>query len=90
MSTQYHGTIAVNVHAPMLLSNMLFPYLLSLVMTSYFCETGVPPDQQYNNNIISFTLTIHFGMVKTVVQLAHTACSTVHHGFVDNYLSELK
>ena len=38
---------------------------------------------------ISSTLMIHCGMVKVVVQLAHAAHSTTHHGFVNNYLSQL-
>ena len=29
------------------------------------------------------------GMVKVVVQLAHAACSTIHHGFANSYLSQL-
>ena len=38
---------------------------------------------------VSFMLMIHCGMVKVVVQLAHAAHSTIHHGFVNNYLSQL-
>jgi hypothetical protein len=33
--------------------------------------------------------TIPCGMVKVVVQLAHAAHSIIHHGFVNNYLSQL-
>jgi hypothetical protein len=38
---------------------------------------------------LSFMLMIPCGMVKVVVQLAHAAHSTIHHGFVNNYLSQL-
>ena len=38
---------------------------------------------------VFFILTIHCGMVKVVVQLAHAAHSTIHHGFVNSYLSQL-
>ena len=36
-----------------------------------------------------FMLLIPCGMVEVVVQLAHAAHSTIHHGFVNNYLSQL-
>jgi hypothetical protein len=37
----------------------------------------------------SSMLMIPCGMVKVVVQLAHAAHLTIHHGFVNNYLSQL-
>ena len=41
--------------------------------------------------ILHFMLTIHCGMVMVVVQPAqcHAAHSTIHHGFANNYLSQL-
>ena len=57
----------------------------SFVGNDYFCEIGVPPGQGW-----SIDTTFHaYGMVKVVVQLAHAAHSTIHHGFVNNYLSQL-
>ena len=51
----------------------------SLIGNDCFCETGVPPGQRYN---YTHTLFYATGMVKVVVQLAHAAHSTIHHGFV--------
>ena len=59
----------------------------SFVGNDYFCETGVPPGQGYRT--LPSMLMIPCGMVKVVVQLAHAAHSTIHHGFVNNYLSQL-
>ena len=39
--------------------------------------------------LVPFILMILCGMVRIVVQLAHAAHSTIHHGFVNNYLSQL-
>ena len=39
--------------------------------------------------IMSSMPMIQYGMVKVVVQLAHAAHSTIHHGFVNNYFSQL-
>ena len=39
--------------------------------------------------VVPFMLMIPCGMVKVVVQLAHAVHSTIHHGFVNNYLSQL-
>ena len=39
--------------------------------------------------VVPSMLMIPYGMVKVVVQLAHAAHSTIHHGFVNNYLSQL-
>ena len=44
---------------------------------------------QDNHGAPHSILTIHCGMVKVVVQLAHAAHSTIHHGFVNSYLSQL-
>ena len=44
---------------------------------------------QVKHGVISFMLTTLRGMVKVVVQLAHAEHSTIHHGFVNNYLSQL-
>ena len=38
--------------------------------------------------VILFMLMIPCGMVKVVVQIAHAAHSTIHHGFVNNFLSQ--
>ena len=59
----------------------------SFVGNDYFCETGVPPGQHWS--YIASMLMIPCGMVKVVVQLAHAAHSIIHHGFVNNYLSQL-
>ena len=34
-------------------------------------------------------LMMPYGMVRVVVQLAHAPYSTIHHGFVNSYLSQL-
>ena len=51
----------------------------SFVGSDYFCETEVK-----FGTVVHFMLTIPCGMVEIVVQVAIT-----HHGFVDNYLSQL-
>jgi hypothetical protein len=38
--------------------------------------------------VVPSMLMIPCGMVKVVVQLAHAAHSTIHHGFANNYLSQ--
>ena len=40
-------------------------------------------------DLAPFMLLIPCGMVEVVVQLAHAAHSTIHHGFINNYLSQL-
>ena len=44
-------------------------------------ETGEPPGQWFDNILVSY------GMWSTKHMLH--ACSTIHHGFVNNYLSQL-
>ena len=59
--------------------------LLMLVMTTFVrlvCH-------QVSDILVPFILMIPCGMVEVVVQLAHAAHSTIHHGFVNNYLSQL-
>ena len=51
----------------------------------YFCENGVPPGQTWSN---SFYSADPLWVDEAVVQLAHAAHSTIHHGFVNNYLSQ--
>ena len=84
MSTQVLA-IALNAHVQILLSSVLSTYLLSLVMTisvRLVCHRA-------KGGVIPFMLMIPCGMVKVVVQGAHAAHSTIHHGFVNNYLSQL-
>ena len=60
--------------------------LLSLVMITF---VKLVYHQVSPLTILSSMLMIPCGMVKVVVQLAHAAHSTIHHGFVNNYLSQL-
>ena len=57
----------------------------SYVGNDYFCESGVSLVKVG----LPFMLMIHCGMVKIVDQLLHAAHSTIHHGFVNNYFSQL-
>ena len=51
--------------------------------------TVKPVCHQVNVGIMPSILMIPCGMVKVVVQLAHATHSTIHHGFVNNYLTQL-
>ena len=70
----------------MLLSSGQSTYLPTLVMITF---VKLVCHQVSSIVILSSMLMIHCGMVKVVVQLAHAAHSTIHHGFVNNYLSQL-
>ena len=71
---------------PVLTHHVPIPHHHSLVMTTsvrLVCH-------QVNDGAVLFSmLMIPCGMVKVVVQLAHAAHSTILHGFVNNYCSQL-
>ena len=83
-----HICFLVNAHAPMQMSNILSTYPLLLVMTIFVklvCH-------QVNRMLITsptVKMLIPCGMVKVAIQIAHAAYSTIHHGFVNNYHSQL-
>ena len=79
-------TLCMHVHAQIAMSNNLSTYPLLLAMTT---SVRLVCHQVKAGALIPSMLMIPCGMVKVVVQLAHAAHSTIHHGFVNNYLSQL-
>jgi hypothetical protein len=83
---RFKATLRLNVHARIAMSNLLPVYLPLLAMTT---SVRLVCHQISSLTLKSSMLIIPCGMVKIVVQLAHAANSTIHHGFVNNYLSQL-
>jgi hypothetical protein len=79
-------TISVHTHALSLTSSIISIYHLMLAMIT---SVRLVCHQVNSLTMMSSMLMIPCGMVKVVVQLAHAAHSTIHHGFVNNYLSQL-
>ena len=80
-------TMPVYAHAPTLTNSILSTvYHLLLVMIT---SVRLVCHQVSAMLLIPFILMIPCGMVKVVEQIAHAAHSTIHHGFVNNYLSQL-
>ena len=83
------ATFRLNVHTQIAVSKLLATYLLSLVMTTSVRLVCHQVKALTQVGAVYYLLTIPCGMVKVVVQLAHAAHSTIHHSFVNNYLSQL-
>ena len=79
-------SLSMHVHARIAMSHNLSTYPLSLAMTT---SVRLVCHQVKVGALVPSMLMIPCGMVKVVVQLVHATHSTIHHGFVNNYLSQL-
>jgi hypothetical protein len=79
-------TLRLYIRAQQVMSSILSTYLLLLVITT---SVRLEYHQVRTITMTFSTPMIPCGMVMVAVQLAHAAHSTIHHGFVNNYLSQV-